>query len=170
MNTEEPWNPNADLIVEKGSTYQGYVAAEECRKVSGMNRLMQRPSRCRFKGRRRRRCLSSSGSRGGRRCEEARGKMERTPGLIYKGKGISDRRENRGAKNRISDTVVASIFGDQLIKKKSLWVFYADDIMAVYGDFRRWRHGGLQGQHEDVQIRISLSWRLTWTSSNQSGA
>ena len=39
MNTEEPWNPNADLIVEKGSTYQGCVAAEECRKVSGQEQV-----------------------------------------------------------------------------------------------------------------------------------
>jgi len=87
------------------------------------NRLMQRPCWCRYEGRQRWRNSSSSGSRGRRRDEEARGRMERTPGLIYKGKGISNRRENRGVKNRISDTVVASIFGDQLIKR-NLYEFF----------------------------------------------
>ena len=43
--------------------------------------------------------------------------MERTPGLIYKGEGISDKRENRGAKNWISDTAIVSIFGNYLIKE-----------------------------------------------------
>ena len=39
MNTEEPWNPNADLIVGKRRTYQGCWAVEERRNVSGQEQV-----------------------------------------------------------------------------------------------------------------------------------
>ena len=39
MNTEELWNPNADLIVGKRSAYQGCTTAEEHRRVSSQEQV-----------------------------------------------------------------------------------------------------------------------------------
>ena len=97
MNTAKHQKPNADLGLREKDLPDSQERQRRVLDLWYVQVDAAARDEAEIQGRRRRQCLSSSGSRGGRRCEEARGKMEGPPGLIYKGKGINGRRENQGA-------------------------------------------------------------------------
>ena len=129
--TDELANPSIDLKMRKRENLPVQIYCGGMPRTLVRFRLMQRPLSMQFS--------RVEGGGGASELEHRKDEEEGTEGeerkgpsgFIYKEKGISGRRKNRGAWSGKEGAPVASIFGIPLMKGIFLIFLYRDDVMMI---------------------------------------